>query len=142
NVSGSSVLSVNSPKSIVISGNLSTGSGDLSLLANQQVTATSGSFTGLEVTGATVGSTSGAITLQGRGGDTGGVNWGVYIHNGATVGSGTSNSVSVLGTGGSATGGINYGVFIGDSGTMVTSAGGSVSVTGTGGGISLGSAQN
>src|SRR5262249_18916889 len=108
--------------------------GNLTFSANQQATPTSGNFTGIDVNHATISSTSGAITLQGRGGKAGGFDYGVFVHNGAIVGSGTSGAVTVSGTGGASTGNYNYGVYVIDSGSQVTSGGSNVAVTGQGGG--------
>src|SRR5262249_60370753 len=70
--------------------------GNLSFSANQQATPTSGNFIGIDVNNATIGSSLGAITLQGRGGnDAGGSQFGVYLHGGAVVGSAHTRPVSL-----------------------------------------------
>jgi hypothetical protein len=111
---------------------LQSGSGNLTLLANVQATPTSGDFNGINVDNTTVSSTSGAITLMGRGGDSSsGQQEGVHILY-SVVGAGTSGTVTVDGTGGAALGDRNFG--ISGSVATVTSGGGDVRVIGHGGG--------
>ncbi len=110
------------------------GSSALSLTANAAGTA-AGNFIGININGVTVQSGTGAVQLDGTGGNTGNVNYGVEIHSGGVVEtSGGSGTVTVMGTGGNSSGNNNYGVYVIGSGSQVTSSGGNVSVTGQGGG--------
>ena len=115
--------------------NITTVDGDLMLSANMQHPATGGNHIGIEIDNATIGSTSGAITLTGRGGDGPGQQYGVSIHSGATVGAGTNGAVTIIGKGGNTTGdegNANQGVRVVNA--MIGSGGGDIAVTGTGGG--------
>ncbi len=77
----------------------------------------------------TSGST-GAVTVQGTGGDTtGGATAGVFVLNG-TVTSGGSGTVGVQGSSGAASGTANAGVYVTGSQATITSGGGGVSVVG------------
>jgi fibronectin type 3 domain-containing protein len=122
---------------------ITTVDGAVTLKANQQATPTTGSFVGIDVNNAMVESTTGSITVQGRGGDHfGGSQFGVRVQDGGKIGNGTSGTVTVMGTGGASTGSDNYGVRVVGSGSTVTSGGGNVSVTGTGGGTGASSSTN
>ncbi len=108
---------------------------DITLRANQQTTPTTGNFAGIDMDNATIGSTSGKITLLGRGGDdSSGFQYGVFIRGGSNVSAGSSDSVTVNGTGGASDGESNYGVAVIGIGSKITSGGGAVLVTGQGGG--------
>jgi hypothetical protein len=109
---------------------ISTVGGDLTLNANQGATPTIGNFRGIDLNNATIGSTSGAITLRGKGGDASAQ--GVYLHAGALVGVGTTGPVQVIGVAGNS-GGDDYGVWLNGTGTRIMSGGGNVVVTGQGG---------
>src|SRR5205823_5854437 len=106
--------------------------------ANQQATATTGNFVGVDVNGASVRSTgAGIVTVKGRGGsDASGAQYGVYVHGatGLIKGGSTAGTTTtvVVGTGGPNSGGSGHGVFVSDTNSSITSAGGDVSVTGTG----------
>ena len=118
--------------SLAAGSSLTTGTGDITLTSNQDATATSGDFVGIEVNNATISSTSGRITLIGRGGTgTGGLQAGVFVHGGGTVGAGTSGTVTIAGTGGASSGNENDGVLVADAGSMITSGGGPVNITAT-----------
>src|SRR5205085_5572165 len=130
--------SVVTGKNIAFSAGWTTHNGNLSFSANQQGTATTGNFIGIDVNNATIQSTgSGTITLAGRGGtDASGSQSGVFVHGstGMIKGGNTGTAVIVTGSGGgSGTGGHNFGVQVDVSGSAITSVGGNVSVTGTGG---------
>ncbi len=119
----------------VTAGVTAAGSGSLTLTANSTGT-TAGNFIGIDINGATVQSTTGAVQLLGKGGTTG-VS-GVVIEGGGKVQTtGASGSVSITGTGGASAVTENFGVWVTGSGSLVTSGGGNVSVTGTGGGAGL-----
>ncbi len=120
------------------------GGGDISLTAGRNITVSAaldadaisldadtgaqvaGSFAGVLI-GANITGT-GAVTIEGRGGDTGSAQDGVAV--GATVSGATT---TFAGRGGTGTGTQNTGVFVGGGGS-ITSSGGTVSVTGFGGG--------
>ena len=133
-VTGSGVLFVEVTRSIQVFSHLQTTDGNLTLVANQQDPATLGTFHGIEVSAATIGSSTGAITLKGRCGGQPGSSIGVYLHDGAKVGTGTTGHVLVYGTGApTGTQRNNMGVRIVAS--TVESSGGDVEVTGVSTGI-------
>ncbi len=137
--SGTGTIFVTCRRSVFLGGgaSLETVNGTLSVQANQQNTATTGNFMGVNIDGATLRSTgSGAVTVKGRGGDdAGGSQLGVGIFNGAKI-IGGSGAVNVTGTGGASANWINRGVTIYGAGSQITSTGGAVSVTGTAGAFS------
>lgn len=83
-------------------------------------------------------SNAGAMLISGTGGaSTGPQNYGVHIHDGATIAStGTGNdaaTIDVIGAaGGTGSGATNIGVYIAETGAAITSIDGDISVTGTG----------
>lgn len=113
--------------------------GDLYVLANQQTTATTGNFVGVNLDNATIKSTgSGILTVNGRGGnDPGGYQLGVQVINGAKI-IGGYNFVFVTGTGGNSTGIVNRGTTVYGAGSAITSLNGSVYVTGRAGQLGTG----
>lgn len=126
---GTGGVSITTARNIALNAGISTANGPLTLNANQQVTATTGAFTGIALTAVTVEATgTGVVTVNGRGGTGPGIalSGGAIIRGGSTSGSTTT---SVSGTGGS--GGSNlHGL---QAGGTITSLGGDVSVTGIGG---------
>ena len=134
---GAAGLNVAAARNIVISANLSTTTGNIVLDADNGVQQT-GNFSGVDIyaLGTVVEVTTGGgnITIEGRGGDTGGSQIGVWVF-GAKVQAGGTGTVSVTGTGGASSGGSNDGVLVDLPGSIITSSGGSVTVIGTGGGI-------
>ncbi|MFL5328179.1 MAG: beta strand repeat-containing protein, partial [Gemmataceae bacterium] len=120
-------------QNIVIAADWTSTAGNLSFRANQQTTASSGNFIGIDVNDAQIKSTTGTISLVGRGGDdTVGGQVGIHLGS-STVTISTGGAVSLNGTGGKSSGANNVGVLF-DSDT-VTLSGGSISVVGIGGGI-------
>ncbi|VTR93051.1 Hemolysin-type calcium-binding region domain protein OS=Rhodopirellula maiorica SM1 GN=RMSM_03614 PE=4 SV=1: VCBS: VCBS [Gemmata massiliana] len=142
---GAANLSINTVNAVVLNGTgvaLTSSTGNITLTANVQATPTSGNLDGIGVSGgASIQITgSGALTLQGRGGDDStGAQLGVAVFNGGQVIGGTG-AVTITGTGGASAGIQNFGVYI-DGLSQITSAGGNVSVTGAGGGTGA-SSQN
>lgn len=134
--STSGSVSLTATSGILVGAGVSTANGNLTLSANQQATATSGNFIGVDIEGAAVQSTgSGAVNVDGRGGeDASGQQIGVsVIGTGAKITSG-GGSVTVTGQGGgSGTGGQNYGVDLESGGTITAGGSGTVTLTGTGG---------
>jgi fibronectin-binding autotransporter adhesin len=112
---------------------LSSGAGDITLLANGQAVATSGDFAGIDLANATISSSTGAIALAGRGGTESTDNHGVHVRSGTVVGAGTTGAVTVTGSGGANNGIFNFGVRVLNTGSMITSGGGDVTVVGSGG---------
>src|SRR5487761_909103 len=114
---------------------LSTTSGQITLDANQGATPTPGNFDGINVSGATVTSATGSILLQGKGGGSGGDNYGIALENGAVVSSTGAGAgaatITLIGTSGAGTAG-NLGILLSDAGTDVTSLDGAIQLTGTG----------
>src|SRR5262249_38015925 len=68
-------------------GSIKEAAGAIRLRANQQGTPTSGPFVGIEVNHTTITSATGAILLQGKGGDTGSSNHGIVLEGGTVVSS-------------------------------------------------------
>ena len=90
--SGAGAITLTTAKTIsLVSGSsLKAVNGNITLSANQQATATTGTFAGVSVTGATVQTTgTGTITLQGTGGNSGTGNYGIFL-SGGTVASGAA----------------------------------------------------
>ncbi len=121
------------------------GSGNLTLTANSAGT-TTGNFTGILIDAVTVQSTTGAVLVQGTGGNTGSSNFGVDLFGPSTIQTtGATGTVTVQGTGGTGSGGLDIGVFIEQNGNfqngLVTSGGGNVSVTGQGGAAGTGASN-
>ncbi|MFL5331586.1 MAG: beta strand repeat-containing protein, partial [Gemmataceae bacterium] len=136
NATSTGSISITAPKTIQMgssggaSGALSSVSGNITLSANQQVTPTTGTFYGIDCHHATISSTSGGITLQGRSGNTDDL-IGVSLADSSTIGVGTSGSVSLTGVS-LGTGAVCDGVSIWNS--TVTSGGGPISIVGQAGG--------
>ncbi len=84
---GASDLSASTSDFIVANpgSSITTASGSITLSANQQATPRSGNFIGINVNNATIQSAAGAISLAGKGGDTGINNFGVEIQAGGKV---------------------------------------------------------
>lgn len=118
---------------------LETVDGNLWVEANQQISASTGNFSGIVLDGAgtllrTTG--SGDLTVRGRGGnDAGGGQLGIGIFNGAKITGGSSGEVQVTGTGGASTNILNRGVTVYGVGSSITSGGAPVEVTGTAGAL-------
>jgi filamentous hemagglutinin family protein len=102
---------------------------DAIVLNANQGAATAGNFTGIELNNATITSTNGDISLNGRGGDTGNNNSGVYLHSGSQITSTGIARINVTGAGGAGTN-LNYGVFL-DANTKITSDEADITITGT-----------
>jgi hypothetical protein len=115
---------------------IKTDGGGITMDANQGATPTSGNFNGIEANGAAITSATGAILLQGKGGDTGSNNYGIVLEGGTTVSStGTgagAATITLIGSSGAGTS-ANLGILLTDAGTSVTSKDGAIQITGTGG---------
>lgn len=130
--SNGSDLTFVAARSIIIGSGASIMStnGDLLLSANQQTTATTGTFHGINVDGATVGSTgSGNVTLLGKGGSTGS-STGIFIQNGGKVSGGTSGELLVTGKGVSTVSG--NGISINGLTSKIDSLGANITLNGEG----------
>lgn len=110
--------------------------GDLTVEANQQPSATTGSFHGVHVanTGSILSSLgSGNIVVKGRGGDSSnGYLYGVLVSDGGVIVGGTTGALTVTGLGGTGASIVNRGITV-ESAGRITSSGGPVTVVGTGG---------
>ena len=106
---------------------ITSATGAITLNANLQATATTGSFIATRVVDADVSSTSGPITISGRGGDAA-ASGGVLINNGSTIA--TSGAIDIDGTvqGGDTLG---IGVLIRDAGTRIDGSAGNITIDGT-----------
>jgi parallel beta-helix repeat protein len=136
--SGSGAVSLTAMRNIALSGSVTTVDGDVTLTANQDLTPVSGTFVGVDFNNnVVIASATGGITVTGRGGDIAGGpfqdNAGVRLQSGAIVGSGTSGTVQVEGTGGSVSNNDNSGVTL-TTASLITSGGGAVSLVGVAGG--------
>ena len=139
---GTGAISLTTSRNISLANgaSITTVDGNLSLQANLQVTPTTGYFFGIDLFGGLIQVTgTGAVTVQGKGGDdAAGSQYGVLVQ-GDIIG-GASGLLTVLGTGGASSRTDNTDVVVGSS--SITSSGGNVSVTGTEGGGSTGIAIN
>jgi len=123
---------------LVAGSSITTVNGDILLNANQQMTATGGSFIGVDVNNAIVEATgSGTVTVQGRGGNSGTNQFGVLVQSGGKISGGTSGTSTIRGTGGASTSNWNYGVWVWTN-SLITSRGGDIEVHGQGGGAGSG----
>jgi hypothetical protein len=136
-LSGTGAAALTSTRNIAMGSgaSITTVSGNISLDANQQAAVASGNFVGVDLANAALSSTSGTVTVRGRGGNFAvGQQHGVRLSGGAIVGAGTTNTVTVDGTGGAASGNDNHGVWVTGTNSGITSGGGNVTVTGSAGG--------
>ncbi|MFL5330069.1 MAG: beta strand repeat-containing protein [Gemmataceae bacterium] len=121
-VTGTSTFVITAPKSISIQDSITSVSGEITLKANTQATPMASFY--LQVT-KNISSTSGNITIDGKGGSNGGT--GVLISQ-CTVGLGTTGKISITGTAGLSSANKTGGVELLQA--TVTSGGGNVTVTG------------
>lgn len=136
---GSNTLNATVSTSIVVNSgaNVSTTSGDITLNANQQATPTSGNFAGININNATIASTTGAITLKGKGGNSGSNNYGVDIQGGGNV-QATGVLPALLSITGAPGDGASAAILFANGNVSST---GDVSLTGAGGSITQGQAS-
>lgn len=136
---GTGAISLTTARNItfIAGSSVTTVNGDLTLSANQQTTATTGLFDGIDILGGLIQSTgTGAVTVQGRAGNSSNQLVGIYMA-GQIIG-GTGAPVTVQGTGGAGDGSTSaHGVGVLGVGSTITSAGANVIVNGTGGGIGI-----
>ncbi len=133
---GSATLAASRSITLSTGASIATVNGDISLTANAAGT-TTGSFDGIDISGATLQTTgTGDIALTGTGGlsGTSHATHGVYLHDGASVTS-TANTadagtITIDGTAG--TGGFNFGVLMQGTTTDIQSVAGDIAITGTG----------
>lgn len=140
--SGSGSIAITAARNIstVTGSSVIVEAGNLNLSANQQISPTSGDFTGVDIVGAKILATgAGDITVLGKGGDTGTNERGVSIRNpgtnpdnGALVES-QGGDITIQGRGGAGTVS-NIGIFVTGVSTMVrTLNGGNIELDGQGG---------
>ncbi len=110
---------------------INTGAGDITVNGHGRNGATDNTYGVYTTGGTTLTTTSGNITFNGIGGDTGSFNIGTYINDTPSITSDSGN-ITITGTGGDAVG-YNYGVSL-NSNSIVTSASGDIRLTGTGNG--------
>lgn len=118
---------------VPVAGSWTTNNGDLTISANRQVVATSGSFSGIDLNGGQISALgNGALTLAGRGGDTGFEQMGIRIRNGASVNGGATGLVTIDGIAGATTGNFSYGVDLSGFGgtSTVSTTGGDIAIVG------------
>ncbi|MEY2579315.1 MAG: mucin9 [Verrucomicrobiota bacterium] len=138
--SGGGTIDLECSQSVAITGGavVQTAGGNLTVMANQQATATAGNFNGVNLDGAgtkvqSTGSGFGTVTVKGVGGtDGGGFQLGVNVANGAQIIGSVNIPVKVTGVGGASAGVANRGVTVYGQGSAITSPF-LVTVTGTGG---------
>ena len=123
-------------RNIVVTGNITTEEGDISLTGNNGTYRT-GTFDGVRISGAAVNvnTTSGNITIDGRGG-LNSVNAGVNLTSSKVQADG-SGGVTITGVSGNGSTGSAYGIFA--NGSTVTTNSGSITVNGTSCGTGIGS---
>jgi hypothetical protein len=138
--SGTGTIDVRVSKSVIVGGRLQTQNGDLTVEANRQVTATSGAFVGVGISGGTIQTTgTGNISIKGTGGAGDFTNnYGVLLDTAGQVLATGGGTISIDGAGGAGTGGAtagssNLGVYVTGSGSLVKSSSGAIQVTGQGG---------
>lgn len=139
-VSGTNSIGFTATKNINLAAGSSLASvnGDITLQANQQATASTGDFTGILLTSASLAATgTGSISLTGRGGTGVSENDGVRITDNNSGGIGTlsaiattTGAIAIVGTTNTSTSG-DDGVHIEDA-TINASSTGPVTITGTG----------
>ncbi|MCC7028537.1 MAG: hypothetical protein IT265_16370 [Saprospiraceae bacterium] len=116
---------------------ITTQNGDLTVEANQQLTPSSGIFTGITIFGALLQSSgSGTIVVRGKGGNSSNNQRGINVSSAGKIQGGTSGAVIVEGIGGASTGIMNHGVHVIGANSIISSNGADVSVTGLSGGSS------
>lgn len=100
--SGSGAVTAHFSRSISLEdAEISTEHGGITLSGNQQEKPTAGDFKGVFLDSGTLRSTGrGAITVQGRGGDAGIFQFGIYLYGKASVLAGKEGAVRLTGTGG------------------------------------------
>lgn len=114
---------------------LETQNGALTVEANQQATASSGNFIGVNITGGLLQSSgSGSVTVRGKGGNTSNDQSGVVLSSAGKIQGGTSGSLTVTGVGGASSGTGNHGVVITGANSIISASGANVSVSGQGSG--------
>jgi hypothetical protein len=115
-------------------GRLQIQNGNLTVQANQQTTPTSGAFTGVLINGGLIqGIGSGAISISGRGGNSGDNQIGVAVQAGGSVLAFGATSITIAGTGGAGANG-NAGVSVNGlntTGTAISAVNGNINITGT-----------
>jgi hypothetical protein len=133
---GTANMLLQSERSIVVNTGavVSTVNGNLTLSANQQTTPTSASFVGVTVVGTVSSTGSGVVSVVGRGGDSGTVQFGVRVAGSSARIQSTIGNVTVTGTGGASDNHSADGVRVESGGKITTAASGSLTIVGTGGG--------
>ncbi|RLS68911.1 MAG: hypothetical protein DWI00_17070, partial [Planctomycetota bacterium] len=133
---GAASISVTAPQSIVVSANLTGGTGGTMLLGQGLAVLNTD---GVTVQSGAVVSATGNVSVTGQGGSgSGGNNHGVYVYLSGKIAAGGTGTVTVSGTGGSGSGDNNYGVYVynpnnGSNNPKITSGAGTLTVSGTGG---------
>lgn len=136
-LSGTGTATIKASHYVLINAGASieTQNGALTVEANQQATASSGNFFGVNITGGLLQSSgSGSVTVQGKGGNTSNDQSGVVLSLAGKIQGGTSGSLTVSGVGGASSGTGNHGVVITGANSIISSSGANVSVSGQGSG--------
>ncbi|MEQ1747120.1 MAG: hypothetical protein ABMA02_16945, partial [Saprospiraceae bacterium] len=146
-LSGTGTATIKASRDVLLNSGavIQTVNGNLTVEANQQGTAASGNFVGVDVNGGLLQATgTGIVSVKGKGGNIStGSQYGVQARSGGDIIGGTSGTSTVQGTGGASSDDFNHGVHVTGAGSTITSTGGNVSVTGQGGGQSgTGSDEN
>jgi hypothetical protein len=130
--SGTGKVSLTAGRSISLAGGaIRTSGGDVTLTANQGATPAAGNFVGVDLQNYVVSSVTGAIRIQGRGGDNGDKNIGVRQNNDVVKTTGSVGDITITGTGGSGSGASNIGVQMTGPGKVTTEGAGNVIMDGT-----------
>ena len=135
---GSGTIRINTGTWLLLSSNssITTDKGGITLNANVDAIADAGDFEGISMDNADIRTNSGAITLNGRAGNSAAdpdrLN-GLDIRNGSTIiSTGTGSGVGTISLSGSGGNGIssNYGVWLRDTGTRISSIDADIQITG------------
>ncbi len=130
-ISGS--ILITSQQAISVTAPISTGLGNIILVANNENTASSGDFYGINIS-ADLTAQGGNILLTGRGGDnSSGQKHGILVNSGASIKTGGLGAISLNGIGGNNSGSLNRGIFITGASKITTTGVGSITISGLGG---------
>ncbi|WP_254507965.1 hypothetical protein [Anatilimnocola floriformis] len=145
-LSGSGAATLKASRNVLLfpGSSVVTANGPLLVEGNQQATASTGDFSGVEVNGGMLQATgTGLVTVRGRGGNgNAGLQMGVLVSNGGAIRGGTTGGTFVQGVGGASTANDNHGVRVIGAGSIITSQGANVQVVGSGGGAGAATTGN
>ena len=122
-----------SRKILLTEASMKTVDGDITLEANQQAQASTGSFRGVDlINSQLISEGAGGITISGRGGNEGNFQFGISIDKASLIQGGRSGRVSLKGTGGDNGLNDNTGIALNDKDCQILSHGADIELLGTG----------